>query len=259
MLIGDSSAAAKTSGTAPKASVHPVIGRTATSPSGGAAPAGHASPFHFGDSAQHRPLVAIASGPRDALHTVVVVGCIHGNETAGVPIVRALRRRPALRHVRIWTIECVNPDGRVAGTRQNARQVDLNRNFPYRWRAEGAPGDVYYPGRRAASEPETRAVVQLVRALRPDLTIWYHQHLDLVDRPGGRRRNALAAQYARASGLRLRTLQRYHGSVTSWENHTLPAGTAFVVELAAGRLSARDVERHVAAVRLLARVLQRQP
>jgi len=150
------------------------------------------SPYHFGDSVGHRQLVAVATGAPNAEHTMVIVGCIHGNEGAGIPIIRALRAGATIANVRIWTITCVNPDGHRANTRQNARGVDLNRNFPYRWAASGSRGDTFYPGPRAASEPETRAVMRMVRALRPDITIWYHQHMNLVSRPPGAHRVALA-------------------------------------------------------------------
>ena len=105
-------------------------------------------------------------------------------------------------------------------------------------------------GAHAASEPETRAAIALVRRVRPTVSIWYHQHLDLVDESGGNA--ALERQYARLVGLRTFVLPRYPGSAVSWENHILSRSTAFVVELPHGHLSRRAVERHVRAVLTLA-------
>jgi hypothetical protein len=200
----------------------------------------------IGHSADHRPIVATRVGDPTAHVRVLVVGDVHGNERAGERVVARLRRsRPA--GVQLWLIRSANPDGAAAGTRQNADGVDLNRNFPYRWRA--GPRGTYYPGPRAASEPETRAVMRLVRRIRPQIAVYYHQHLGITVRTGAAD-IALERAYARRTGLPLRSLPAYHGTAVSWENHTVPGGTAFVVELRAGPA---DAARHAAAVLALAR------
>ena len=129
----------------------------------------------FGRSALGAPLEVERVGDPAAPRRVLVVGSIHGTETAGHAVVARLRRITPPAGVQLWLVRTVNPDGVARGTRQNARGTDLNRNFPFRWRAAGAPFDTYFPGRAPASEPETRAVQRLVRAVRPDLTVWYHQ------------------------------------------------------------------------------------
>jgi protein MpaA len=87
--------------------------------------------------------------------------------------------------------------------------------------------------------------------LRPRLSIWFHQHLGLVDESGGS--VAVERRFARAVGLPLRRLTRYPGSVVSWENHAFPGTTAFVVELGPGALSPRALRDTTRAVELIAR------
>jgi protein MpaA len=179
---------------------------------------------------------------------VLVVGDVHGNERAGERIVARLREADA-EGVRLWLVRTANPDGVAAGTRGNARGVDLNRNFPFRWRP--GPRGTFYPGPRPASEPETRAVMRLVRRVRPDVAIFYHQHLRMVVRARGAD-PALQRAYARRTRLPLRSLPNYRGTAVSWENRVVRGGSAFVVELPAGRPGAR---RHAAAVLAVARSL----
>ena len=198
----------------------------------------------IGHSAQGREIRATRVG--DGPVSVLVVGDIHGNEPAGEAIVAALRR-VSVPGVSFWLVRTANPDGRARGTRQNARGVDLNRNFPYRW-APAARG-TYFPGPKAASEPETQALMRLVRRVRPRLAIYYHQHLGITVRARGVD-PALQRDYARRVGLPLRSLPNYHGTAIGCENHVVTDGTAFVVELHAGRA---PVRRHVDAVVALAR------
>jgi protein MpaA len=206
----------------------------------------------YGQSVDHRPLVAHRVGDPAAVVRVLVVGDVHGDERAGERIVARLRRTPAPRGVRLWLVRTANPDGVAAGTRQNAHGVDLNRNFSFEWRP-GARG-TYDPGPRAASEPETRALMALVRRVRPDLAVFYHQHLHMVVRaPAGDL--ALQREYARRTGLPLGRVPGLHGTAVSWENHVVRGGTAFVVELGAGRADAR---RHASAVLALARSVRQR-
>lgn len=200
----------------------------------------------IGHSAQGRPIVATRVGDPAAPVHVLVVGDVHGNEPAGEAIVARLRRA-RLSGVAFWLVRTANPDGRAHDTRQDARGVDLNRNFPYRW-APG-PRGTYYPGPRAASEPETRALMALVRRVRPQLAVYYHQHLGITVRARGGD-VAVERDYARRTGLPLRSLPNYHGTAVSWENREVPGSTAFVVELRAGPA---DAALHAGAVLALAR------
>jgi protein MpaA len=175
------------------------------------------------------------SGDPDASHRVLVVGCIHGDEPGGIAVVRTLMTSRLSPEVAFWLVPVLNPDGLAMRRRQNGDQVDLNRNFPYRWHRIGRPGDVHYSGRGPLSEPESRAVANLILHVRPTLSIWFHQALAVVDLGGGS--VAIERRFARLVDLPAARLPRYPGSVTGWENHRLPGTTSFVVELPGGQPS----------------------
>jgi protein MpaA len=200
----------------------------------------------LGRSIDGRTIAAAQLGNPLAARSILVVGCIHGNEVAGIPIARLLAHTTPLQSLNLWIVPNLNPDGSAAGTRQNARAVDLNRNFPYRWQLSGRPGDLTYSGPRPLSEPESRIAKWLIRRIKPRFTVWFHQPLALVDQSGGDSR--VERRYARLVGLPLRRLPRYHGTATSWQNHTWPNTTAFVVELPGGRLTARQVRFYAYAL-----------
>jgi murein peptide amidase A len=198
----------------------------------------------IGTSVRKRPIVAWSFGPDRAKRKVLVVGCIHGNECAGLAITSALRRSHLPRSVQLWLVPEMNPDGTAADTRQNAHGVDLNRSFPYRWQPISNP--TYDSGPHAASEPETRAAMRLVRRIKPAVTIWYHQHMNLVDLSGGDR--GVARRYAQLAGLKATCLTFLSGVETAWSNHAFARATSFVVELPAGPVSSRALARHLRAV-----------
>jgi murein peptide amidase A len=218
---------------------------------GSRAPGAEAGPIprvvRIGRSVDGRPITARVVGATGAARRILVVGCIHGNECAGLRIVHALTRATPPRGVQLWLVGELNPDGTAAGTRQNADGVDLNRNFPYQWQSVSDP--TYYSGAHPLSEPESRAAVKLIREIRPAVTIWYHQHQDLVDMAGGDR--GVARRYAQLAHLRATCLAFLPGTATGWENHTFRGTTSFVVELPAGPVGSRALARHVTAVRAM--------
>ena len=204
------------------------------------------APVHrvlLGHSVHGRPIVAQEVGDAHSARKMLVVGCIHGNEPAGIAIARTLARLARPSHADLWIVPVLNPDGVAADTRGDGRGVDLNRNFPWRWqRLTG----VYYSGPRPLSEPESRIAYRLILRLRPRISIWFHQHEDVVDESGGSL--AVERRFARDVGLPLARLKREPGSVVTWENHRFPGTTAFVVELPAGMLSAAAATRFARAV-----------
>lgn len=125
----------------------------------------------------HRELVlgtSVLGRPIEAVHFLppsyakprppaVLFGGIHGDEPSSVLMLQRLAEelleRPPGRDT--WIIPCVNPDGVAAGTKNNAADVDLNRNFAAtNWRAAHDAG--YHPGTAAEDQPETAALVALL-------------------------------------------------------------------------------------------------
>jgi murein peptide amidase A len=200
----------------------------------------------LGSSVLGRFIVGIERGDPKAAVKVVVVGCIHGNECAGIGVVRALEEARLPAGIDLWLVPDANPDGRAALTRVNAHGVDLNRNFPWQWKPSPEAGNPHYSGPYPVSEPESRILYTLLETVRPRLVIWYHQQLDVVDESGGD--IALERLYSHLVGLRLRRLPRYPGSATSWANHAFPGSTSFVVELPRGPLTPAAAHRHALAV-----------
>ncbi|MEZ4234885.1 MAG: M14 family zinc carboxypeptidase [Myxococcota bacterium] len=136
-----------------------------------------------GTSLAGRPIDALWLGqpPDSGAPAVRLLGGHHGDEAISVEVALAVTERlvagdgvePAitalLDRATVWCVPDVNPDGLEAGTRENARGVDLNRNYDYEWSA----GSVR-PGARPFSEPETRAVRGLMGFDHPAVSLTVH-------------------------------------------------------------------------------------
>lgn len=209
----------------------------------------------IGHSVGDRPIVATLLAGARARRTMLVVGSIAGDEPGGTSVAKALASLPPVAGLRLWVIPDMNPDGAARGTRANAHGVDLNRNFPYRWRRLSDRSSRYYPGPRPASEPESRAVAAFISRIRPGLAVWLHQPYALVDDSQG----ALWAErfVGRSIGLPLRRLPDYPGSAIGWENHLIRA-SAFDVELPGSRLSPAVSRRYAEVLHSLARAFARR-
>ncbi|MCC6284217.1 MAG: DUF2817 domain-containing protein [Phycisphaerales bacterium] len=177
----------------------------------------------IGRSVEGRPIEAISlgAGPR----RVLIIGGIHGDETEGTRHVDALvddlRRDAASGETAEFTLVVIrqgNPDGAARGTRENARGVDLNRNWPARNFAPSAAN-----GPAALSEPETRAMHGVLLDFRPGVVLVLHASHNgpfvNFDGDGGRLADAFA-QAAGAGGARWRVVPSMGyptpGSLGSW-------------------------------------------
>lgn len=110
--------------------------------------------------------VGTALGPARPGPTLVVVGATHGDEPSSAEAVWELGQRLAVTdhqgaQVAVLLIPALNPDGLVAGTKNAASDVDLNRNFPARnFERAHVPG--YDPGPFPLSEPETALLARVL-------------------------------------------------------------------------------------------------
>jgi murein peptide amidase A len=204
----------------------------------------------LGRSVRRVPIVALERGTPGSARKVLVVGCIHGDECAAIRVVGLLAHMQPRGDVDLWLVPNLNPDGYAAGTRQNARGVDLNRNFPAMWKRIGANGSPQWSGPRPLSEPETRIARRLILRLRPAVTLWFHQPQGVVRAWGPS--IAAARRYARLAGAPFRALRWPNGTAANWQNHLDPHAASFVVELPPGPLRAPAATAHARALLQLA-------
>lgn len=214
-----------------------------------AAPAKHAA----GHSATGRPIALIQRGDPAIDGELLVFGCIHGDECAARGLQPLSNGCPDPASD-IYVVPNLNPDGFALGTRLNGHGVDLNRNFPSQWKPIGQRGDPQYSGPRPFSEPETRLAARIIKWLRPEVTIWFHQHR--AARPLIRawgQSAAVARRYAELARLPFRRLPWPAGTAPNWQNHRFPGTSSFVVEMPQGALSGSVEARLERSIVLLAR------
>lgn len=194
----------------------------------------------IGKSVQGRSIVAWRLGDPKSSRKVVVLAAMHGNERAPSRILHNLRDGRPIRGADIWVVPQYNRDGVARGTRRNARGVDLNRNYPRNWkRLTGA----YDSGPGPASEPETKAVMAFLQAVRPAFVISFHQPLRGVGRAGSKG-TALVRRLHRGLRLPVKSFNCSgvcHGTMTEWFNASFP-GVAVTVEYGRG-LSRKQATR----------------
>jgi carboxypeptidase T len=170
----------------------------------------------IGRSVENRPIWALRIGERKgSLGRVLFMGCHHAREWIAVEVPFRLAQELVeqaddpkiagwLSVSEIWVAPMVNPDGHEhcrTGERlwrKNRRRnpdgsigVDPNRNYGYMWgtlnvpTSSHVPSDETYVGPRAFSEPETRAVRDLVAREMFRGVITYHSYSQLILYPWG--------------------------------------------------------------------------
>ncbi len=115
--------------------------------------------------------------------TILVIGVFHGDEQDGEYLINRYLSYKSETKNRLLFIPCLNPDGKIAGTRTNANGVDLNRNFPAQnWKLTRK--DEYFGGEKPASEVETQFVIYIIEKYVPDLIITLHEPYSIVNYDG---------------------------------------------------------------------------
>ena len=201
----------------------------------------------LGRSVEGRSIPLAVVGGADAGLDILIQAGIHGRENlstlAAAAQIERLLRSGVPEGVRFHFIPLVNPDGaeisrtRTLGAAQreiyesdlaagytepgeaayaaawkaNAAGVDLNRNFSADWdslEGRSEPSGELYAGSQPEDQPESRALAEYTRSLRPDATMSLHTagsviYAEYSASSAGEESKALAAALSEASGYGL--------------------------------------------------------
>jgi protein MpaA len=154
-----------------------------------------------GTSVSGRPLIYWTCGKPDSENVSLILSAVHGDEITpvyfGFRVVEWIKARPELCEKSFVIVApIVNPDGFFrysSGTRTNFNKVDLNRNFDTPeweghalklWKEKFGSQRRYYPGDKAASEPEVMFQKWLIEEFKPAKILTVHAPLNHLDFDG---------------------------------------------------------------------------
>ncbi|MBY0451562.1 MAG: hypothetical protein K2P92_00915, partial [Bdellovibrionaceae bacterium] len=177
---------------------------------------------HIGTSLQGRPiwalLVSTTPNPDSpeylAKPTIMFDGMHHAREIMTSEVVMDVAEysldllekqtgiTPLLSQWNVWIVPMLNVDGNnivwtsnnmwrknAATTNGRVHGVDINRNYAYGWNkcngSSGSLGNDAYRGLSPASEPETQALQNFAKSIRPTGSLSYHSYSELVLYPYG--------------------------------------------------------------------------
>jgi len=181
--------------------------------------------------------------------TLLVFAAIHGEEPETTYALSRALRQLAEPSEHCAVVLAANPDGLIRGTRGNARGVDLNRNFPSGdWQPNAVthrstmedPSDVLLsPGESAGSEPETQALMALIKDLTPKAVVALHAPLACIDDANA---SPLGQRLAQRTGMPLVRDVGYPtpGSFGSWGGDNGIPVVTYEFPLAATEVLMRD-------------------
>jgi protein MpaA len=170
-----------------------------------------------GQSVQDRPMLCLELG--EGSDVTFIMASIHGDESAGTPLVRRLasylRQHPAtLNRRKVVLMAVANPDGYANKTRYNTKGVDLNRNFEAANRI-----NTRQTGLIPLSEPEALVIKQLILEYKPNRIVSIHQPLSCIDYDGPAQ--LLANRMAQYCALPVKKIGARPGSLGSYAGLTL--------------------------------------
>lgn len=195
----------------------------------------------------------------EAENTLLVIGTIHGDEQDGKRVIDELTSSGAPSNTNIWLMSDGNPDGSKLATRKNANEVDINRNFPIKWMAS-EPAVRTYSGPSPASEPETLALMNAVKTIKPTQVVVFHQPYEQIDCPP-ERPTTISDRLSQLTGYKSECIpgeksgsptNSYTGTFTIWTNSTFTQTTAVTFELGITSTQAQ-IEKIAKALRILAK------
>lgn len=196
--------------------------------------------FVFGTSEQGRELTCVRLGEENAEKSLLITFAVHGFEGAydrdGQVLVDMASRLIAyfdanpreLCGYALYVVPCVNPDGLAEGTtedgfgRANANGIDINRDFPAKWKQLSTAR--YRTGDAPFATAEARAIRDLVETIQPtygvDVHGWIHGVYGSRD---------LAKAFQKSFGFSKRREYQSGGKLSQWLEEVTEA--AVLIEL----------------------------
>lgn len=144
--------------------------------------------FEIGKTVMGRSIGCLHFSPPDYAKPkpgAILFGAIHGDEPLGVfclaKLCEELLAMPPGRET--WIIPALNLDGLAGGSKNNANDIDLNRNFASaNWSPEFKAG--YNPGKSPECEPEAKALADLIEETGATRLIALHSPFRTVNWDG---------------------------------------------------------------------------
>lgn len=168
----------------------------------------HTNPTVIGRSVEDRAIELYTFNfnpdvPDSRLNTLLI-GAFHGDEGISTELITMFLKE-LLEHPRtietegisafsFGVIPALNPDGLERNHRLNANGVDLNRNWPSKNWVEENQDTIYYSGKSAGSEPETKLLLNVLETYKPQKIVSIHSPYKVInfDGPAKPLANAMA-------------------------------------------------------------------